>query len=181
MAKYLTDIVDYFTGLCVNHPELAHDELAGKRVFEVISYEEAFGDFRSAAREKSFFVRFILPTMAFYRNGNNAGKSYQCGLMVGKFYSSRESAKTARIQAWSDAERIADDFIARMIYDSRAGNELFNSSIDVVDNMNLTGDFLDAQGDGAYAAVMYIFEFSTFRCIDSDGSGFQAVKWIDLQ
>ena len=180
MAKYLNDVVDYFKDLCVQHPLLAHAETSGQRVFEVIAYEEAFGDFRTAAKEKSYFVRFILPTMQFQRNGNNAYKRYQVGLMVGKFYSIREDLKTAKVTAWANAEKVADDIITRMIYDSREGHALFNSTIDLIENTNLSGDFMDAQGDGSYAAVMYLFDFGTFRCLEPTGSDFVAVGWLDL-
>jgi len=181
MAKYLTDVVDYFKNLCVQHPLLEHSENTGKRVFEVVAYDEAFGDFKTGAREKSYFVRFILPTMEWKNSGNNAMKHYQCGIMVGKYYSTKEDAKTEKVVAWSAAERIADDFIARMVYDSREGNALFNSTIDLIENASLAGDFLDAQGDGSYAAVMYLFDFGTFRCIESSGGDFVAAGWLDLQ
>lgn len=177
MAKYLSDAVDYFKNLCVQHPDLLHSETSGQRVFEVKAYEEAFSDFRTAAQEKAYFVRFIMPTMRLEQSGNNARKVYQAGLMVGKYFSTREDAKTAKVAAWSDAERVADEFVARMVTDSRAGNELFFSSIDSVGNLNLSGDFLDAQGDGSFAAVLYMFDFATFRCLDAalDGAG-----WLDL-
>lgn len=181
MAKYLNNVVDYFKGLCVQHPLLKHSEDAGRRIFEVIAYDEALGDFKTGAKEKAYFVRFILPTMKWANQGNNAHKHYECGLMVGKFYSTREDAKTEKITAWADAERVADDFIARMVYDSREGHALFNSTIDLVENAHLTGDFLDVQGDGSYAAVMYLFDFGCFRCIDAAGSDFISAGWLDLQ
>ena len=181
MAKYLTDVVAYFQNLCVQHPLLKHGEESGRRVFEVIAYDEALGDFKTGAKEKGYFVRFILPTMKWTNNGNNAFKRYECGIMVGKHYSTREDAKTEKVAAWSAAERVADDLIARMVYDSRDGHALFNSTIDLVENTNLSGDFLDAQGDGSYAAVMYLFDFGTFRCIDATGSDFVSAGWLDLQ
>ena len=180
MAKRINDIVEYFKDLCVNHPLLAHDEAVGSRIFEVIAYEEAFGDFRTAATEKGYFVRLIMPTMGWSKKDDNAWKEYQCGLLFGKSYSSRESAKTAKIQAWDAAERIADDFVARMVYDSRDGHSLFNSTIDQVANMELSGDYMDAAGDGAYAAVMIVFNFKTFRCFTPTGSDFVAAGWLDL-
>jgi hypothetical protein len=181
MAKYISDVVDYFQNLCVQHPLLEHGEAAGRRVFEVVAYDEALGDFRSAAKEKDFFVRFILPTMAWKNHGNNAMKHYQCGIMVGKYYSTKEADKTAKITAWAAAERVADDFIARMLNDSREGHALFNSTIDLVENAQLSGDFMDAQGDGSYASVMYLFDFGTFRCVEPTGSDFVAAGWLDLQ
>lgn len=180
MAQYIGDIVAYYSDLATNHPDLLHDEVAGNRVFEPVSYEEAFSDYKTAAQEKSFFLRFIMPTMSFKDKDNNARKEYQCGIMVGRYYSTREDVKSAKLQAFGEAERVADDIVARMIYDSRGGHALFSHSIDKIENLELTGDFVDVQGDGSYAAVMYIFNFNTFRCIDGAGSDFISVGWLDL-
>lgn len=179
MAKYLSDIVTYFECLCKNHPLLTHDEYPGYRVFEVMAYEDALSDFKTAGREKSYFVRFILPTMLMKPNGNNAIKKYQAGLMVGRYYSTREDAKTEMVLAWSDAERIADDFMARIAYDSRDGHELFYHTVDHIDNLDVKGDFLPSMGDGSFAAVLYTFDFGVFRCVDPEGSAFP--QWLDLQ
>jgi hypothetical protein len=177
MNKYLNDFTEYFKYLCEQHPDLLHAETAGDRVFEVVAYDEAFSDFRSVAQEKGYFVRFILPTMRFERKDNNARKVYQAGLMVGKYYSRREADKTAIVIAWADAERVADDFIARMIADSNAGYSLFSGTINTADRLNLQGDFWDVQGDGSYAAVVYFFDMGAFRCIDPNGGEYAA--WVD--
>lgn len=177
MAQYLSDVVGYFKNLCENHPDLLHDDASGSRVFEVSAYEEAFSNFRTAGKEKDFFVRFIMPTMRYAPSGNNARKIYKAGLMVGKYYSTREDEKTAKVDAWSDAERVADDFIARMVDDSRSGHALFFSSIDNPDNLALEGDFIDNEGDGSFAAVLYLFEFATFRCLDPEGEDY--AEWTD--
>lgn len=178
MAKYLSDIVSYFQNLCVQHPDLAHAETTGDRVFEVVAYEDAFSDFRTAGQEKSYFVRLLLPTMTFKPEGNNARKMYQCGLMVGRYYSTREDQKAEMTAAWSASERIADDFMARIAMDSRAGHALFNHTVDSVDSLDMNADFLPAQGDGSFAAVLYTFTFGVFRCVDPDGGEFAG--WLDL-
>lgn len=174
---YLDDVVAYFEYLCTQHPDLLHSSTVGQRVFEVVAYEDAFSDFRTAAAEKDFFVRFILPTMRMERKDNNARKVYQAGLMVGRYYSRREDTSSEQVDAWSDAERVADDFIARMIADSVNGYPLFNSSIDNADRLNLQGDFWEAQGDGSWAAVLYMFDFGMFRCLDTNGADY--AEWED--
>lgn len=178
MNKYIGDFAAYFENLCSLHPDLLHAATTGDRVFEVVAYEDAFSDFRTAGQEKTFFVRFILPTMRFDRDGNNAVKKYQVGLMVGCYYSRREDDSSDLMDAWSDAERVADDFIARMIADSRAGNALLYGSVDTVENLNLSGDFYEAQGDGSYVAVLYMFDVGTARCLDPDGAEYAA--WTDI-
>lgn len=180
MAKYITDVEAYFKNLSVQHPLLQHNEATGNRIFETVAYEEAFSDFKTAAAEKNYFVRFIMPTMKWVNSGNNAKKHYECGIMVGKYYSTREDAKAAKMAAYAAAESVADAFIARMVSDSRDGHALFNSTIDLVENANLQGDFMDAQGDGSYVSVLYMFDFGTFRCLEPTGADFIAVGWLDL-
>ena len=178
MAKYLSDIVDYFKALCENHPDLQHTDTVGGVIFEVKGYEEAFSDFRTAGAEKTFFVRLIVPTMSFKPSGNNAIKKYQLGIMVGRYYSRREDAQTEQVAAWSDSERIADDFCARMVMDSRDGHELFFRTIDHVDHLDVNAEFLADSGDGSFASVLYTLNFGVFRCVDPDGDDFAA--WGDL-
>ena len=178
--KGIQDISDYFRGLCEKHPALLHSETSGSRVYEVVAYDEAFSDFRTGGREKSYFVRFILPTVSFTDKDGNAYKNYECGLMVGKYYSTRENAKAARMTAWKDAEKVMDEFMSRMVYDSRVNNEIFFNNLDTIEQLSINGDFLDFQGDGSFAAVMYLFNIRTFRTI-ACGSDFTNVHWTDLQ
>lgn len=165
--QYLSNLVTYFRYLCEQHPQLLHAETSGQRVFEVRAYEEAFGDFRTAAAEKGYAVRLILPTFAYQGDGNQAAKRYQVGLLVARYYSRREDSKTEVVAAMSDAETVGDAFLARIVADSRNGHPLFHYTADDAGALQVTGDFLDFQGDGAYAGVLYLFEFSTFRGLDA--------------
>ncbi len=176
MAQYLSNIADYYKYLCEQHPLLLHSNTSGARVFEVKAYEQAFSDFRTAIKPKDYFVRMILPTMTMRSQQMQAVKNYQVGLVFGKFYSRREGSSTDLLNAYTDAEKLADSFITRMVADSRNGHPLFFGSIDVVDNLKVQGDFWQAEGDGSYGAVMYLFDFSTFRGLDADCSD---VVWLD--
>ena len=177
MNLLLESIVAYFRYLCAQHPDLQHSEEAGQRIFEVKNIEEAFGDFRGGGQEKTYFVRFILPTMRMERWGDNARKIYQCGLMVGCYHSRKEAISDALTSAQSQAERVADDFIARMVADSRKKYPLFaGGTADNVDALNLQGDFHNSQGDGSYGAVLYLFDIGVFRCLTSQTTG---AAWLD--
>lgn len=161
----LNNYVEYFANLSAKHPDLDHSEHSDGRVFEVASFDEAFGDFRTAAKEKKFFVRLLLPTIAFSRHQDNGLKHYQFGLMVGRWYSRREDGKMAQVEAFSAAEKVADDFIARMVLDSRGGHELFSGMADNIENLDLSGDYYAFDGDGSYAAILYVFTLAAFRQI----------------
>ena len=67
-----------------------------------------------------------------------------------------------------------------MLLKSRnAPSGLFSSTIDRVERIGLNGDYLDYQGDGSYAAVMYMFDLGTFKCI-GDSSDVNNLNWLDL-
>lgn len=163
---FLSDLVDYFRGLCEAHPDLLHDEASGSRVFEVVPLEEAFNDIRSGAKEKGYLVRLVLPTMSMSDHQNNAAKVYEVGLMVLKYHGTREAMKANYIAALTDAEKVADNFIASMVQDSRDGNALFFGRSDRVEWMQVSGDFVTLDGDGSYSGVQYTFRMATFRCFD---------------
>jgi hypothetical protein len=159
----LSDYIDYFRDCCVQHPDLRHSEHSDGRVFEVRSFDAAFGDFRSAVAEKRFFVRLLLPTMKFSAQGNNALKHYQFGLMVGRWFSRREDGDPAQSYALSEAERVADNILEKVQLDSRAGHPLMAGMADSVAGMDVNGDFFTTEGDGAYGAILYTFTLSAFR------------------
>lgn len=173
---YLTDIAAYFQYLCEQHPLLLHSETSGQRVFEVKAYEQAFGDFRTGVKPKDYFVRMILPSITFMNHGSSAKKWYQGGLLVGRWYSRAESDKATQMAAYSAAEKVADEFVARMVADSRNGHPVFANSIDQVENLKINGDFIQGEGDLSYSAVLYLFDFGTFRGLDADC---QSITWAD--
>lgn len=174
--KYINDFEAYFRYLCTQHPKLLHSETSGQQVFEVKPVEEAFSAFRTGAVEKGYFVRMLLPTMGFSNGGTTPRKEYQFGLMVGKQYSRREDAKLAGITALGLAEKVADELVARMIQDSRNGHPLFEGCCDMPDDLNMTGDNYLFEGDGSYAAQLYMFDLSTPRFLETDC---QTITWAD--
>lgn len=173
---YIKDFKDYFKYLCEQHPLLLHSDNSGQQVFEVKGVEEAFGAFRTGASEKAYFVRMVLPTMDFKNAGTTPRKGYQFGLVFGKFYSRREDSIDEIITALSLAEKLGDQFVARMISDSRNDHPLFQNCCDQPDGLNLTGDCFLYEGDGSYAAVMYMFDLATPRAVESDC---QEITWAD--
>jgi hypothetical protein len=174
---HLTDLVNYFRYLCTQHPLLLHTDAAGHRVFEVRDLEAAFSAIRTGIKEKDFAVRLLLPTVEYRSEANNMRKQYQLGLLVAKYHGRRETTDADVIEAITDAERVAEDFLERIVSDSRNGYWLFAYSVDQVDNMKPTLEVLPALFDGSYSGVLLLFEMAPWRKIISTAC--DPVAWVD--
>lgn len=175
--NYIEEIIAYFKYLCEQHPLLLHTDTVGERVFEVRDLDNAFGALRTGAKEKNFLVRFVLPTITERRYDNNAWKVYQAGLLVLKYHGKRETVDNDIIEALDAAEQVSDDFIARIVSDSRNGYELFGSALDNVDNLHVQAEFLTFQLDGTYSGILAMFDLPVFRTLSSTLC--DAVVWED--
>lgn len=179
-VNYIDEVISYFRYLCTQHPLLLHSDTAGSRVFEVRDLDGAFGALRSGVKEKDFLVRFVLPTMTIRRYDNNAWKVYQCGMVVLKYHGKRETEDADVTAAMKAAEKVADEFVERMVCDSRNGYPLFGRGIDDVSNMNVTSEFISFSQDGTYSGVLVMFDLPTFRKLVSyDTADCAAVAWLD--
>lgn len=175
MNNYLNAYADYFRYLCTQHPDVLHAETSGQRAFEVKPLEEAFSDVRTAATEKGVLVHLLLPAISYGSDqSGNARKYYEFGLLVAKYHGQREATKKVILDAMSTAERIADDLVTRLIYDSRQGVGLFQYGLDNPDNLALGGEFVMMEGDASYSGVLYTLKIPAWRCIDVD-----EVAWVD--
>lgn len=175
--QYLDAAIDYFEYLCAQHPDLLHSGTVGQRVFEVRDLEDAFGALRTGMKEKSYAVRLLLPTIEYRTEANGARKSYQFGLLVSKYHGRRETTDSDVTGAMSDSERVAEDFLERIVSDSRNGYPLFGYSADQVDNLKATAEFLPMLFDGSYSGLMLMLEFAPYRKIDSQQC--DPVEWVD--
>jgi hypothetical protein len=174
---FLDDIVAYFTYLSAQHPDLLHADTAGERVFEVRDLDNAFGALRTGIKEKDFAVRLVLPTAEFHTEANNTRKVYQIGLLVAKYHGRRDVTDSGVIEAISDAERVAEDFLERIVSDSRNGLPLLGHSVDQVENLKATLEMLPSLFDGSYSGVLLMFELAPWRKVISTAC--DPVAWED--
>lgn len=175
--NFIEEVIAYFRYLSIQHPLLLHADTVGSRVFEVRDLDNAFGALRTGAKEKDFLVRFVLPTMTMRRYDNNAWKVYQAGLLVLRHHGKREIEDADVIAAMSAAEQVADDFVSRMVSDSRNGYELFGGSVDNVDNLHVQAEFVTFQLDSTYSGVLVMFDLPVFRTLSSTLC--DATAWLD--
>lgn len=162
----------YFIHQCENHPSLVHEDVIGSRVFEMVSVEEALGDFRTAGKEKGFVFRLIEYT---YQVGDNDAhqirKQIQGGFIVAKYHGVRSEGKAAYFLAMEDSEKVVDEIIAKMITDSQDGHPLFFHSLDSRQEISVSPTL--RRPDGSYSGWICLFSFSPHfpECVED--------TWLD--
>jgi hypothetical protein len=173
--QFLDAYVSYFRWQAMKHPDLLHSPDVGDRIFEVISIEEAMGDFRSSVTEKGFLMRLIVPTYSLGDSYSANGlKKAQGGFIISKYHSNRAADNAGFIAACTDSERVGFEIIEKMVGDSKNGHPLFNHSINTLDHLNLDVQPKHDEAEGGYYGWLFMFEFSSFfrNCPD-------ATAWID--
>lgn len=170
----IESVIGYFRHQCETHPDLLHSETPGQRVFEVSKWEEAWGDFRTDIREKGYAVRLVMPEFTLDNLDGCAARQYDVLFFVGKYAKPRTGAKADYYDALADCERVALDFVSKMVADSRAGHPLFNHTGETVADMNVKGEFIHQFGDGSYVAVMMSLTFANIVHVTTAG-----VAWTD--
>lgn len=174
----IEDYRNYFRHQCKNHPDLLHEDVSGRKVFEVIDVEEAEGAFRTEASDTGYIFRLINYTFALRSDGgSNALKQPDGGFVIAKLYRARSGGVDSKMQALSDAERIGLDIIEKMVTDSREGHPLFHYSIDSVDELNLFATPRMYAGDTGYAGWIFTFNFRNFQRTDSQCDA--STAWLD--
>ncbi len=158
---------DYFLHLNKCHPKVLHDS-SGNTIFELVTIEEAFGDFRGQIAEKSYMFRLIEYTWGLDDNYTSNGKqTKQGGFIIAKYHSDRAQGSEEYAEAIADTEEIALDFAEKMCADSKESHPLFYYSIDTLKHMNWNAQVVRHIGDGTYSGWLCTFQFdSWFRnCI----------------
>lgn len=171
----ITDYEAYYKNLCVNHPDLQHADVNGSKVFKMIHIEEALGDFRSGVKVSGLIFRLINYTFEVKDNYTADQMRWkQGGFIVASSHGKGDSP--AQMEALGKSERIAMDFIERMIYDSQEGHPLFYFTLNTAKGISIQ-PFMYT-GDATYSGWMAIFDFGDHvpNCINREGGPI----WLDL-
>lgn len=150
----------YFQHQCTVHPQLLHEDVLGKQVFEMVTVEEAYGDFRLALPEKGFAFRLL--EMSFAGGDTKTGdlaKFCEGGFIICRHWSEKMHGKTERFAAQEECEVIVDEFLEKMIADSKTGHPLFPWSVAAGSQFNLNAQELVRTGDGSYAGWLVTFRW----------------------
>jgi hypothetical protein len=159
----------YFKHQAVNHPDLAHGDSPGQKVFEVIDIEEALGDLRSVAKAKSFIFRLINYTyqIADPQIRGDVQKHINGGFIIAHHHSARKDGASGFYEAMLKSEKIVDEIIEKMIHDSNTGHPLFNYSLNTPSGVHVQPKI--AMGDSGYSGWLCTFHIANFwrNCITS--------------
>lgn len=150
----------YFEYLCSVHPELLHVDAAGKKVFETVTVEEAFGDYKTKVPEKGYAFRLLEMSKSISDNEvGDVAMWGEGGFIILHHWSERTDGGEGRKVAFDKAEAVMDDFIVKMIADSAAAHPLFPYSIAQAKNMKLNANQIWRSGDGSYAGWFVTFSW----------------------
>jgi hypothetical protein len=173
MALY-SEYVSYFKYLCQQHPLIQHNEANYQDAFAVIDIED-LGEFRTKIKTKDLVFRLI--NYMHKLGQNTTGQEYkqlQGGFLIMDYYSSRKDGEAGIRAALDRAEAVVDQYIERMILDSRNGYTLFHHSIDSQQNFTIES-VLGNHSDGSYAGWLVLFDFEYYFPVCADNRA----GWLD--
>lgn len=172
-----SDYNSYFEYQATQHPELQHQPESGQQVFAIIPFTSAYGQYRTAIREKSFMMRLINYTFGMTDGDDQSRKSMVGGFIISKWHGTAQDITTEVTAAMEDSEKVVEDIVAKMVRDSQEGHPLFDSGADEVGDLQLNAQPLFFTGDGTYSGWIVTFKLNNyFDHCDSTRSG---VVWPD--
>lgn len=165
----------YFEHQYNSHPDMGGAAADVRGGFQVVSLEEALGEFRSDLARDQIIMR--ISNYSYTVNDNTADdaqKMCQAAILILQGHSSRSEDPADYYRAMERTEKVTDELIEKMIADSRNGHPLFNYSINTVANVNVSPR--ENYGDGKCGWLL-VFRFNNhFRnCVQSE----DAPAWTD--
>lgn len=173
MSLY-SSYVDYFKYLCTQHPLIQHSDAQHQDAFAVVDIED-LGEFRTKIKTKDLVFRLI--NYMHKLGQNTTGQEYkelQGGFLILDYYSPRKGGGAALQAALDRAEKVVDQFIERMILDSRTGHSLFVNSLDSQQSFTVEPT-MGAHSDGNYAGWLVLFDFQHYFPVCADNRA----GWLD--
>lgn len=149
---------NYFKHQATAHPELAHSDAVGSRVFAEIKLEDSFGDFRTAAKAKGYIFRLMDYDYQVGRFDHEITKRISGGFVVAHFF--QRDKLSDYLSAKNKAETVMDQVIEKMIADSENGHPLFHGSFDA--NQDITVQPVEYTGDASYVGYRCVFRLSQY-------------------
>lgn len=172
----LGDYIGYFRHQAEHHPLLMHSPLSGHRVFELVDFESAWGDFRSTIKEKDYMMRLALPTLGTEGEAFETTSMYGA-FLIAKYWKIREIGDDDLEVALSNSLQIGLQIGAKMIADSNAGHPFFGWAGGSAEALDLRATPKMYTGDANYAG--YWFTFKVAPHWDTCMTAETAPAWLD--
>lgn len=165
---------DYWKHQAESHVLLQHSDTDGSRVFEVVTIDDALGDFRTGVKKQDFIFRLIKYYFTVHQNEHQVTKEINGGFIVAKWHNKNRDGKAARFAAEVAAEEVMNEMIEKMIADSKNSHPLFDHHLDAAENIRVQA--VEDAGDGSYVGWMCIYTADQFfsNCTDPDPA-----RWSD--
>lgn len=153
----VTDYRDYFLSVATSHQALQHADVYGKRCFEMLDMDTAFGQLRDGVRPQAFIFRLIRPRRRFDKEEGGSFRVLEGGFLIAHHADVREDGDHAETSALDASLQVCDEIVALMVADSRNGHPLFQFSADKADQLGFRADPAKV-ADGTYYGYLCTFE-----------------------
>lgn len=170
----LAEYIDYFRHQATTHPLLLHTP--ERRVFEVVDFEEAWGDFRTAVKEKDFIMRLVLPSGGVVGHADETVEVLG-GFVIARYWNKRNEGDKEMVTAMDASFKVGMDICEKIIADSKEEHPLWYHSANTPDALDISFQPKIYVGDAQYAGYIFLFRWHTAwrNCISSP----QAPAWVD--
>jgi hypothetical protein len=165
----------YAKNLASKHPAILHQDTEGAIAFAIDDFEDLLqGVFRDKIKPFGFSLRLIKPML---RPTTDEAAGMLAFLDSGFSVLKRLESLTEIETAHNETAEITRQIIAKLVFDSRNGHELFLYSLNNVSYGKFNIEPVTFKGDGYYAGQMTTFQFQT-EYIEDIGELVEATNWL---
>ncbi len=161
------------------HPSILHEDTEGKKAFAVDDLSDLLdGIFADALKPSGCNLRLVKPIVQ-PQTDEAAGMlaTFQTGFSVSQHV---ESLTNDAVQAaFKVTAEIVRQIIAKLIFDSRRGVELFRFSLNNLSYGRFNIEEITFKGDGSFHGQLCIFQFKVEYIEDIDDL-VESTEWLNL-
>jgi hypothetical protein len=173
-----SQLQNFFRILAVNHPDIRHEDVAGKIAFAIDKQSDLLdGIFKQGLKSQGFSFRYATPQ---YRSITDETRGLMTQVEIAYAILKKVNNTQAEIDLASDETyQISKECNARIVFESRQRNPLFGGSLNHLSEGDFTIEEVLYQGDGSYAGHLNLFTFKT-EYIEDIEVLVEQTNWLDL-
>jgi hypothetical protein len=173
-----SELKHFFKLLAINHPQILHEDVDGKRAFAIDKQTEILdGVFRQGLKSQGFNFRYASPQ---YRTVSDETRGIMTQVEMAYAILKRVNNIQSDIDtAIDETFKIVQECNARIVFESRRRNPIFGGSLNHLSEGDFTIEETLFQGDGSYAGHLNLFSFKT-EYIEDIEQLVEETGWLDL-